>query len=289
MRRQRARFEPPPGYAGGWFRRQGARREPHAPGAGVHAKARADAVRPGQSGLDRRRRHRPRLPHALRRAAGRAPSSSCIALVARLHSSLLDRSRPLWEFTSSRAWPTAGWRSTAGASRGDRRPGRGHVGQHDLRPRPGAAQGQTAPAAPRQPLPARRRRTAQRRGAEPAPARRRDRAPAAVAGARAVAGLAREAWAARRGQARRRQQVEARAADAVQRADHQPARVRRRVAAAARGQADRQALGASINDVVLWLCSTALRSYEAESRELPAASLVAGVPISLRAEGDTRR
>jgi diacylglycerol O-acyltransferase / wax synthase len=48
-----------------------------------------------------------------------------------------------------------------------------------------------------------------------------------------------------------------------------------------------KALGASINDMVLWLCSTALREYLAESRELPAQSLVAGVPISLRSEGDT--
>jgi diacylglycerol O-acyltransferase / wax synthase len=48
-----------------------------------------------------------------------------------------------------------------------------------------------------------------------------------------------------------------------------------------------KSLGASINDMVLWLCSTALREYLTESRELPAKSLVAGVPISLRAEGDT--
>ena len=46
-------------------------------------------------------------------------------------------------------------------------------------------------------------------------------------------------------------------------------------------------VGASINDVVLWLCSTALRSYLKDSRELPDKSLVAGVPISLRQEGDT--
>ncbi|MEP7057049.1 MAG: WS/DGAT domain-containing protein, partial [Caldimonas sp.] len=45
--------------------------------------------------------------------------------------------------------------------------------------------------------------------------------------------------------------------------------------------------GASINDTVLWLCSTALRNYLKEGNELPDASLVAGVPISLRAEGDT--
>jgi diacylglycerol O-acyltransferase / wax synthase len=49
-----------------------------------------------------------------------------------------------------------------------------------------------------------------------------------------------------------------------------------------------KALDASINDAVLWLCSTALRAYLKDSDELPAASLVAGVPISLRAEVDTR-
>ena len=38
---------------------------------------------------------------------------------------------------------------------------------------------------------------------------------------------------------------------------------------------------------MLWLCSTALREYLAEGRELPDKTLVAGVPISLRAEGDT--
>lgn len=44
--------------------------------------------------------------------------------------------------------------------------------------------------------------------------------------------------------------------------------------------------GASINDVVLWLCASALRSYLAESQQLPERALVAGVPVSLRAEGD---
>ena len=47
-----------------------------------------------------------------------------------------------------------------------------------------------------------------------------------------------------------------------------------------------KAHGASVNDMVLWLCSTALREYLAEGRELPDKTLVAGVPISLRAEGD---
>ena len=47
-----------------------------------------------------------------------------------------------------------------------------------------------------------------------------------------------------------------------------------------------KALGASVNDMVLWLCSTALREYLHEARELPDKTLVAGVPISLRGEGD---
>ncbi len=47
-----------------------------------------------------------------------------------------------------------------------------------------------------------------------------------------------------------------------------------------------KAHGASINDMVLWLCSTALRHYLDEGRELPAKTLVAGVPVSLRAAGD---
>lgn len=47
-----------------------------------------------------------------------------------------------------------------------------------------------------------------------------------------------------------------------------------------------KAHGASINDMVLWLCSTALRRYLEEGRGLPAKTLVAGVPVSLRSAGD---
>jgi diacylglycerol O-acyltransferase len=47
-----------------------------------------------------------------------------------------------------------------------------------------------------------------------------------------------------------------------------------------------RAHGASINDMVMWLCATALRQYLKEARELPARSLVSMVPVSLRAEGD---
>jgi diacylglycerol O-acyltransferase / wax synthase len=44
---------------------------------------------------------------------------------------------------------------------------------------------------------------------------------------------------------------------------------------------------ATLNDVVLWLCSTALREHYAVKGELPGKSMVAAVPVSLRAKGDT--
>jgi diacylglycerol O-acyltransferase / wax synthase len=44
---------------------------------------------------------------------------------------------------------------------------------------------------------------------------------------------------------------------------------------------------ATLNDVVLWLCSTAMREHFAAKRELPKKSMVAAVPVSLRAKGDT--
>jgi WS/DGAT/MGAT family acyltransferase len=45
---------------------------------------------------------------------------------------------------------------------------------------------------------------------------------------------------------------------------------------------------ATLNDIVLWLCSSALREFYLRKDELPRASLVAAVPVSLRAKGDTR-
>ena len=78
------------------------------------------------------------------------------------------------------------------------------------------------------------------------------------------------------------------AAHALQRVHHQPARLRRVSLPLDEAKRLGKAHGASINDLVLWLCSTALRDYLKESHELPEASLVAGVPVSLRAEGDTR-
>jgi WS/DGAT/MGAT family acyltransferase len=44
---------------------------------------------------------------------------------------------------------------------------------------------------------------------------------------------------------------------------------------------------ATINDVVLMLCSSALRRYYAKRKLLPRKSLIAAVPISLREKGDT--
>lgn len=43
----------------------------------------------------------------------------------------------------------------------------------------------------------------------------------------------------------------------------------------------------TINDIVLWLASTALRRYLAKRQALPRKSLIAAVPISLREKGDT--
>jgi diacylglycerol O-acyltransferase / wax synthase len=48
-----------------------------------------------------------------------------------------------------------------------------------------------------------------------------------------------------------------------------------------------RALGGSINDVVLYLCSTALRAYLSKHGGIPKKSLIAMMPVSLRQEGNT--
>jgi WS/DGAT/MGAT family acyltransferase len=48
-----------------------------------------------------------------------------------------------------------------------------------------------------------------------------------------------------------------------------------------------RAFEATINDMVLMVCSTALRRYYGKRRTLPRKSLIAAVPISLREKGDT--
>lgn len=45
--------------------------------------------------------------------------------------------------------------------------------------------------------------------------------------------------------------------------------------------------GATINDMVLMVCGSALRRFYAKRRQLPKKSLIAAVPISLREKGDT--
>ena len=46
-----------------------------------------------------------------------------------------------------------------------------------------------------------------------------------------------------------------------------------------------KAVGGSLNDVVLWICSTALRGYLTRHASLPKKSLVAAMPVSLRDAG----
>lgn len=47
-----------------------------------------------------------------------------------------------------------------------------------------------------------------------------------------------------------------------------------------------KAVGGSFNDIVLWICSTALRNYLKKHATLPAKPLVAAMPVSLREESN---
>jgi len=51
----------------------------------------------------------------------------------------------------------------------------------------------------------------------------------------------------------------------------------------------RKIMGVSINDLILAMCSGALRKYLLEIDKLPSQSLVANVPISIRAKGETKK
>ncbi|MBA4328532.1 MAG: wax ester/triacylglycerol synthase family O-acyltransferase [Polaromonas sp.] len=46
-----------------------------------------------------------------------------------------------------------------------------------------------------------------------------------------------------------------------------------------------KAAGGSLNDLLLWICSTALRSYLTQHHSLPKKSLIAAMPVSLREAG----
>jgi diacylglycerol O-acyltransferase / wax synthase len=54
----------------------------------------------------------------------------------------------------------------------------------------------------------------------------------------------------------------------------------------AESKAMAKAVGGSFNDIVLWICSTALRNYLARHATLPKKSLVAAMPVSLREESN---
>ncbi|NDP39908.1 MAG: wax ester/triacylglycerol synthase family O-acyltransferase [Rhodoferax sp.] len=47
-----------------------------------------------------------------------------------------------------------------------------------------------------------------------------------------------------------------------------------------------KAVGGSFNDIVLWICATALRTYVEQHGDIPKKSLLAAMPISLRADGN---
>ena len=48
-----------------------------------------------------------------------------------------------------------------------------------------------------------------------------------------------------------------------------------------------KAVGGSFNDMVLWICSTALRTYLAQHGSIPKKPLLAAMPVSLREDGNT--
>ena len=280
-------FEPPPGYAGGWYEAVKAHVAGRMHLAPVFTRKLApmpfDLANPvwiDDDDID--------LDYHMRYVVLPRPGTieQLHALVARLHSSLLDRSRPLWEFYVIEGLADgrlafyckvhhAAIDGQAGVTMG--------TTVFDLSPEP-------RPVRP----PRRRRGNRYQLGvAELLAAGAQNQLQQVLrigrllpSMARAMLGLAREAWAAR---------GEAGAARRLGLAPPTPFNVsitnQRAFAGVSLPLAEAKrvgkALGASVNDVVLWLCSTALRAYLKESRELPAASLVAAVPISLRAEGDT--
>ena len=217
------------------------------------------------------------------------------ALAARLHSSLLDRSRPLWEFyvIEGLADGTMGFYTKVHHAAIDGQAGvaLGNA-MLDITPAPRAVKAARVRRHHKYQLG-----VAELLGAAASNTVRQARMIGSLIWplAKTLLNNARESWAERR--ARTPEQASAAKARASlwKLAPPTPFNVsitNQRAFAGLTLPLDEvkrigKAHGASINDVVLWLCSTALRSYLTESRELPAKSLVAGVPVSLRAEGDT--
>ena len=219
------------------------------------------------------------------------------ALAARLHSMLLDRSRPLWEFyiIEGLADGRIGFYGKVHHSAVDGQAGVAMATSlFDITPEPRAVK------PPREV----RANTYQLGVAELLAAALQNQARQVVEGLKLVPALAKTvAGAVQKAIAERREESpEDRAARKAEKApsafkfapptpfNHSITNQRAFAAVSLplpEIKAIGKGLGASINDMVLWLCSTALRSYLKDSRELPEKSLVAGVPISLRQEGDT--
>lgn len=219
------------------------------------------------------------------------------ALAARLHSMLLDRSRPLWEFyvIEGLADGRIGFYGKVHHAAVDGQAGVAMAtSMFDLTPEPRAVK------APRE----RRSHTYQLGVAELLAAALQNQFEQLVQSVKLLPAIARTALSAARGALAARRAESA--ADRAERQADKPASMfklapstpfnhtitnQRAFAAVSlplpEVKATAKALGGTINDMVLWLCSTALRTYLKEGRELPDKSLVAGVPISLRAEGDT--
>jgi diacylglycerol O-acyltransferase len=219
------------------------------------------------------------------------------ALAARLHSMLLDRSRPLWEFyvIEGLADGRIGFYGKVHHAAVDGQAGVAMAtSMFDLTPEPRAVK------PPRES----RAHTYQLGVAELLAAALQNQIQQLVHSVRLLPKVAATAYAAAK-QSLATRRSESQADRAARKAEAAPTRFKLAPATPFNHSITNQrafaavslpllevksigkAVGASINDVVLWLCSTALRSYLKEGRELPEKSLVAGVPISLRQEGDT--
>ena len=291
-------FDPPAGYTGGWYetvKAHVARRMHLAP---VFTRKLAlmpfDLANPvwiHDDDID--------LDYHVRYMALPKPGSMAQleTLAARLHSMLLDRSRPLWEFYVIEGLAD-GRIAFYGKVHHAAVDGQAGVAMatslFDLTPEP-------RPVKP----PRERRGNAYQLGvAELLAAALQNQFQQLLQGAKLVPAIAGTALAAARGALATRRSESAQ--DRAVRQAGKPASMwklapstpfnhtitnQRSFSAVslplAEAKAIGKSLGASINDMVLWLCSTALRTYLHEGRELPEKSLVAGVPISLRPEGDT--